>query len=323
MIFRSDFGQFLANDNFWLRVVEMPLNGTQSQQVRRAAKELAAKQQLEAKFSSELNRLFRRIGADLNKSLANTGGTVSVGTYANDLRIILDRNYKRVQKAFVNEIVLFLQQNRANLDEKLIRELTAIAQARGTTLNKLISQMKTSVTQDLNSFREFNVGQSVAIITDTTQREIDRAVQKANQQLIAELGEEPTNGQLARQSRTNFVNRQVARANMIAATETQKVAEGTKQIERDNLLALRNNSTATQLDLEPLQAEEIWVTQGDSLVRDGDGNGFNHLAADGQEKVNGAFTVSNQLLRFPGDISLGASAGNVINCRCSAVTVIN
>mgnify|MGYP000436341722 CR=1 FL=1 len=301
----------------------MPLNGTQSQQAQRAQEELAVKVRLEAKFSSELARLFRRISSDLSTSLANTGGTVAASSYTNDLKIILDRNYKRVQRRFVNEITAFLQANRRNLDEQIIAELTLIANARGTTLNKMIQQMKTNIRTELDAFRQFNVAQSAAIIIDTTQKEIDRAVQKANQNLIDELGDEPTNGQLARESRAIFGGRQVARSKMIAATETQKVAEGTKQIERDNFLSMRNNSTATQLDLPPIEPKEIWVTQGDSLVRDGDGTVFNHLAADGQLKVNGTFTVSNQLLRFPGDISLGATAGNVIRCRCSAVTVIS
>ena len=305
----------------------MPLNDTQSKQVQRAAEELAIKVRLEAKFGAELARLFRRISVDLSSSLANTGGTVAATAYANDLKIILDRNYKRVQKRFVNEIILFLQQNRSNLDEQIIAELTMIANARGTTVNKMIQQMKSNTRADLNSFRELNVAQSVAIITDTTQKEIDKAVQKANQELLDELGDElgdePTNGQLAKKTRSIFMSRQLARSQMIAATETQKVAEGTKQIERDNFLSLRNNATAAQLDLPPIVPKEIWVTQGDSLVRDGDASVFNHLAADGQEKINGTFTVSNELLRFPGDVSLGASAGNVIRCRCSAVTVIN
>ena len=301
----------------------MPLNETQSQQVQRANVELAMKMRLELKFKNELNRMFRRIGSDLSVMLSTRGGVISAGSYANDFRVILDRNYRRVQRIFMNEIVSFLKQNRTNLNEDLIRDLTLIANARGSTVNKLISELRRNVREDLAVFRQFNIGQSVEQIINTTQKEIDRAVRKATEELINEFGEDFTNGQLARNSRTNFINRQTARAEMIAATEVQNVAEGTKQLERDRLLGIRNSLVSTQLNLEPLGENEIWVTQGDNLVRDGDNTRFNHLAADGQEKVNGTFTVSNELLRFPGDRSLGASIGNVARCRCAAVTVIN
>jgi hypothetical protein len=44
-----------------------------------------------------------------------------------------------------------------------------------------------------------------------------------------------------------------------------------------------------------------------------------HAAADGQEQLAiNPFLVGGEQLNRPGDTSLGASAGNVINCRCSA-----
>lgn len=47
---------------------------------------------------------------------------------------------------------------------------------------------------------------------------------------------------------------------------------------------------------------------------------FDHRRPNGQIQRNGsAFLVSGQLLMYPGDTSLGASAGNVIACRCTSV----
>ena len=64
-------------------------------------------------------------------------------------------------------------------------------------------------------------------------------------------------------------------------------------------------------------AVKIWRSQGDSRVRTGV---FNHLSADGQRvPVSEPFTVSGESLMWPGDTSYGASVGNVINCRCSAI----
>jgi hypothetical protein len=45
-----------------------------------------------------------------------------------------------------------------------------------------------------------------------------------------------------------------------------------------------------------------------------------HAAADGQKVgMDEAFNIGGELLMFPGDVGLGATAGNVINCRCRMV----
>lgn len=59
-----------------------------------------------------------------------------------------------------------------------------------------------------------------------------------------------------------------------------------------------------------------WVNLGDSRVRTGR---FDHLHAEQEVRANEPFIVSGQKLRYPGDTSLGASTGNVANCRCSAI----
>ena len=65
-----------------------------------------------------------------------------------------------------------------------------------------------------------------------------------------------------------------------------------------------------------------WVTRLDERVRGAPGgkyasSQFNHWEAHGQiVPIGTPFTVSGEQLRFPGDTTLGASVGNVINCRC-------
>lgn len=60
-----------------------------------------------------------------------------------------------------------------------------------------------------------------------------------------------------------------------------------------------------------------WSATGDARTRD------EHLAADGQEVPNNEpFTVGGEQMMYPGDISLGASAWNVIQCRCTVVPFI-
>lgn len=68
-----------------------------------------------------------------------------------------------------------------------------------------------------------------------------------------------------------------------------------------------------------------WVSTIDARVRGlKPGDQFDHLRPDGQVVDNsGAFVVSGERLRFPADGSLGASAGNVVNCRCAAVAAFD
>jgi hypothetical protein len=60
-----------------------------------------------------------------------------------------------------------------------------------------------------------------------------------------------------------------------------------------------------------------WISQLDERVRRPPNSRFNHLSPHGQTVPMGRpFIISDEELMFPGDISLGASLGNVINCRC-------
>ena len=76
----------------------------------------------------------------------------------------------------------------------------------------------------------------------------------------------------------------------------------------------------SQLLISPL-SKQVWMDAGDNRVRPTGKKGkFNHRNADianGKIGLNESFKVSGQNLRFPRDTSLGATAGNVINCRCT------
>lgn len=61
-----------------------------------------------------------------------------------------------------------------------------------------------------------------------------------------------------------------------------------------------------------------WVATEDGRTRD------EHQDADGQVvKVDEPFEVGGEHLMFPGDFSMGASAWNTVNCRCTVVYIID
>lgn len=71
--------------------------------------------------------------------------------------------------------------------------------------------------------------------------------------------------------------------------------------------------------------QKEWISTPDERTRGQDpGDLFNHVEPDGQIRaLDEPFLVSGQLMMFPGDDSLGASAGNLINCRCTVAAVVH
>ena len=133
-------------------------------------------------------------------------------------------------------------------------------------------------------------------IIETTIEDTNRSIIKAQSQM-----EESNIPELAIAAslllRRSFINR----SKFIATVETQGAAESTKLIEKQS---------------QEKVIKKRWITVGDSRVRDA------HNRANGQEQLlNEPFKVGGELLMYPGDRSLGASIGNIANCRCSQIFI--
>jgi len=103
---------------------------------------------------------------------------------------------------------------------------------------------------------------------------------------------------------------------LIATTEVQTAAEGAKSIEA--LVYSEELQDLVDTGAAKVERRKEWNTQGDEKVREA------HVLADLQEvDADEPFIVDGESLMFPSDTSLGASAGNTINCRCSAMYYID
>lgn len=146
-------------------------------------------------------------------------------------------------------------------------------------------------------------------INTTTQEDAARAIVSANE----ERAENPTLSavETAAIAGAFFSRSLIGRQTGIVMTETQIPAELAKATEADVLSGLpapTSGQAARQVEVL-----KEWFSVGDSKVRPA------HLEADGQKRpINEPFLVGGQLLRWPGDVALGATADNIINCRCSA-----
>jgi hypothetical protein len=126
-------------------------------------------------------------------------------------------------------------------------------------------------------------------IANTSRREIAGHIDEG----IA-LGE--TSHQIAMRILTSVRSRRPARSETIGHTEVH---------------AATNYGSLSAAQQTRAQMAKFWVHMADDRVRD------SHRAAGGQRRtLDDAFLVSGERLMFPGDVSMGASPGTVVRCRC-------
>lgn len=289
----------------------MPLNTTDQELRIAAANDLAEKLKLERRQIIELRELFRNMSEDMFAFISETGSSPNAQIYEDDLRGILARQGRRVSAEFSGQVIDFLEE--APEDEQVIQDLAAIAAVSGLAVADQIVTLRNEVRRQNQAFIAEQVTADTRIITATNQREMDAATQSARAAIIDD-GRIPTNAEVARTASRDFRNRGFARSTTIAATFTQKIAEGVKDIERNTFFNARNGFPAVVADVPQVEEVEIWVTVGDEKVRP------THIAVDFEPKDDFGWDVGGEFLKFPGDPN--GSAGNIINCRCSVQPVI-
>lgn len=227
------------------------------------------------------------------------------------------RKYRKIiEKALNEDVINQLQSNDAEQVIKLFKSNNGI--------KKTFSQIVTLYKEIVPKFagREYGKFKSYTFntksIDDIWDIYVDGYIEKIAERKLIELN----------QSTANMLERQVVRARRAGLGEFEAakfIERNMKNMSRTRAVTIfRTESVAasnfgskkgaytTGLDLK-----ENWLSTPDSRTRDGD---FDHVAADGQEANEaGEFTVSGEKMDFPGDTSFGASAGNIINCRCTNI----
>lgn len=270
------------------------------QQQRRAAADLNAKLRLEARLRPQIEAVERGVVQETIRSLG-TGGDPNVrGISAERLEPILLAHYEEVGERFSKQIRNELSGDTAITPEEEAAVATALAQ-----------------------FFAARASTQAQIIAENNQRDVVRAADLAAQERRRAVEEgEPMPSQREEALITGAIFSRLLRGRTtgIVMSETQAPAEAAKLTEIDVLLG-NEPAVLGGGDAAPSPVTKTWVSQGDSKVRTPPDSEFDHLRADSTRvPVNKPFRVSGESLMYPGDRSLGATDGNVINCRCSAVT---
>lgn len=255
-----------------------------------AAQDLNAKLQLEAKFRPDIDAYNKTLVLQFTRQFGIRGTAPNFSDADAALSEILNRHYMETGAVFSDNLSLGMPADISVTDD----EASEIAGA-------------------LALFYATRAPDQARIINSTTQNDAEEAMLAAREaQTDAAMEARPISNLETAAIAGATLNRALkGRTESIVITETQIAAEMAKGTEAEVLSGLMPSVTGGSARQVPVEKE--WVSVGDSRVRDA------HLSADGQtQTLNEPFIVDGEQLRWPGDSTLGASVGNVINCRCSS-----
>ena len=242
------------------------------------------KKKLETTFRPEVIALFALITRDFFRTAGATGQPQDMERYLPAWQSLLDAHYSRVQSKFTGVVGL---EPPPELQEEAALALSLA----------------------LIKYRDDNALRQATYITQTNEKNANEALNLGRQTLLDD-DQDLTPIAVAAAATAVLKRKFAGRVGDITISETQAPAENTKFTEAE-VSTGKKPSILSGVVLAVLW--KTWRTAGDKLVRD------LHKKVNGQRvKMSEPFVVNGESLMYPGDSSRGASAGNIINCRCGA-----
>lgn len=267
---------------------------------KRARRNLTLKLALEKTFSRELVSYFNEIRKDVVSFYTATGLLINVDVYQKQTETLLERHYKRVIRNFINE---GKYSYRKSLEAKGI-------------------EYKQEQEEEDEKIKATSVLIALAFVENIVQRRALQLIETTNDN-IKDTAAKAT--KKAKESGTKVYNEMdkgldrafKGRQAMIALTETQFMAERSKNIEAA-VISRNGNVDPSSINDGVVtgnpDVKKEWAAILDDRTRGG------HAMADGQtQNMNDPYIVNGEYLMYPSDTSMGASLGNIINCRCSSL----
>jgi len=250
-------------------------------------------------LSRDLNAFFAGLGLDVFASLSVNRTQINFSDYISELEAILLKSYRKTGGFFSSHI------------QRLLKELTPKSQNHEESINQIQNE-RTNIEAALlllllASYKD-RARRQAGFILNTTRRIFRETL--ANVLIEMEMQERELSSQeIAKAHAKKFNERNKRRVRTIAETEVGNISQLAIQAESDEL------SKAIILAGIIIRPSKTWLTVGDSRVR------RKHRNANNQKrKLKDPYLVGGERLMFPGDTSLGASLGNIMNCRCSSIT---
>lgn len=268
---------------------------------RRARKNLTFKLVLEEQFTKDLEKYFEKLERRFFNRLKTVGDILPREMYKEDTIKLLENHYIRVSKVFKDEFRSEVNKSFFGFNKKNVQ---------------IPASVESIIDDAIIIYTQIAANERGKLIDDTTEKNMEKSVSNATNELVTD--NEPVNYQsISTLALIGLNGYNINRIETIALTETQLAAERTKAIEA-TAISLGENSDISNV-IEAVGSGSIsinkqWASVLDQKTR------RSHVSADGQEKSIGEpFIVGGEMLKHPGDTSLGASAVNTINCRCSSL----
>ena len=246
--------------------------------------QLAKKLKLESSFKIILAKFFKQVANDAATVWLSTQTSPSLQYFNAEVVSMLRSHYRRVSKVFGKEF-----QSRIGVS--------------------ISSVDKEKISHDIIKYINSHSITQANYILNTTENDLKNIAD--NVLITSKDGELLTNTQIAANIKNEFNFKSDSRISTIAQTETQIMAEQTKQIEANNLNEILINQESSSALVKQ------WGAILDNRTRRA------HAEADYQiRKLKEPFIVGGEKMMHPGDTTLGASLSNICNCRCCSIITL-
>lgn len=261
------------------------------------------------RMGTAITRVFLASGADEAAALARQAGAQLA-----HVAVTFDPTYPRAAQLMRQNTLRFVveftnkqkQATRVALDEALRTGAGPVQAARAFRDSIGLTESQRAAVANYRRLLETN--DAAALQRDLRDR---RFLPEDSPSREAFLGGEPLGPKRIQRMVEQYRNRYLQyRAETIARTETIQVAN----VARNEAL----RQVMDQLDIAPDAVDRTWRAVMDPRTRD------THALLNGQKQPAGSPFVSSSgaRLMYPGDISLGAPAEEIINCRCVLINSI-
>lgn len=285
------------------------INNTLYKAREKAKEEIELKKALEALLTADLIMFYQQLADDFNTVYSATGEILNLNeSYIDELKALLKKNYRRVGNHFGRS-------TRQSIEDIVDLDVYEIIPEVAKSLDNRIGMV-------LGAFfllRSDDIAPKIANtvrdeMIQRTQTAILQAVEKAKEAGVAPvINNAEIAGTVGEQLKLWGENH----APTVSVTEVQAVAEESKYTEQAEIIKDTAESDDNEYDITELQAgaEKLWITAGDEKVRE------SHQAIDATLiPADSLFTTgAGSLMRYCGDMSLGAPLSDVINCRCETI----
>lgn len=221
----------------------------------------------------------------------NANGDTLTLFYLDDLvdQSEIEKAYKEFVKESAPKLLIKNLTQMIKLEKNRRKDITPLQQLGVTFRNEQIIKQTANIANDLH------LAKNVVNVTEYTKQLIKESIERG-------IAENLTKEQIARNI-TKITKGEISkmRAMRIARTETTYVNSQTKEILGQNI---------------PFKQEKRWIPRIDGRERPEHGA----MMSSDWIKNEELFKVGGESLKYPGDPNNGASAGNLVNCRCSYVT---